>query len=173
MHRLVSLAIMVRLPLTLTGVLTKPDCIARGSRDEKLRDVLNGKRFALGHGYHIVRNLSQKEINDGLSHRDARDLEAEFFSKEPWSTTFHEYQSRFGTLNLQTFLSRKLAANALAKLPIIRQEIEQRLEQVVNEHEAIQQTPSDSAVRIVAELIASFTDNVRRELDRAFGYTEW
>jgi hypothetical protein len=48
-------------------VLTKPDRIPEGSRDEKLRAIFENKRFILGHGYFVVRNLGQDQIDDGLT----------------------------------------------------------------------------------------------------------
>lgn len=154
-------------------MLTKPDCIPPGSRPEKLCDVLDGKRFALGHGYFIVRNLSQAEINEGMTHQDARELERKFFQDIPWTTTFCKHNSRFGTANLQEYLSRRLAANVSEKLPIIREEIESLLGKVETELKTIPEPPSHNAVSIVSDLVSSFTIHIRQEMERDWDHTEW
>ena len=83
--------------LTYIGVLTKPDRLPVGSRAEKMKAVLNGDRFTLGHGYFVVKNPSQDDIDRGLTHRDARMEERQFFERtEPWATTFRDYQVRLG-----------------------------------------------------------------------------
>jgi hypothetical protein len=153
------------------GVLTKPDKSAEVS--EELRDVLNGSEFPLGHGYFVVRNLSQPEIDQGLTHHDARQRERHFFSKAPWTTDFQRYESRFGTPNLQTFLSKKLAALVSDKLPIIREEIDNRLIDITNELGSIPETPSYSAVGIVARVVSSFALEVAQEMNHEFDHTNW
>jgi hypothetical protein len=153
------------------GVLTKPDKSAEVS--EELRDVLNGTEFPLGHGYFVVRNLSQPEIDQGLAHHDARQRERHFFSRAPWTTDFQQYESRFGTPNLQTFLSKKLAALVSDKLPFIREEIENRLSDITCELESIPETPSYSAVGIVAGVVSSFSTEVAQQMNHEFDHTNW
>jgi hypothetical protein len=115
----------------MLGVLTKPDRLPEGSRHEKLMEVFDHKRFALGHGYFVVKSLGQDQINKGFTHQQARLQEQQFFTETvPWATTFKHYESRFGTLNLQRFLSGKLAEQITKRLPIIDQGINDRLRQV-------------------------------------------
>ncbi|KAI4639533.1 uncharacterized protein J4E78_010860 [Alternaria triticimaculans] len=156
------------------GVLTKPDLIPDGSRHDKLLEVFDEKRFALGHGYFVVKNLNQAEMKRGLTHTQARFEEHQFFSQgTPWSTAFSHYQHRFGTLNLQSFLSGKLAEQMTRKLPIIDQEINARLEQVLAELREFPDPPTHNAPRIISDVVLDFSHNVRKELEAEFPCKAW
>ena len=89
------------------GVLTKPDRVQEAESIEQWIQILNGERFKLGHGYHIVKNNPDVRVD----HATARAQERQFFNdNEPWATTLKKYERRFGTLQLQTALSFKLTA---------------------------------------------------------------
>ena len=89
------------------GVLTKPDRVQEAESLEQWVQILAGQRFELGHGYHIVKNNPDITVD----HAVARAQEQEFFANSPpWSTTLRKYEHRFGTLQLQTFLSQRLTA---------------------------------------------------------------
>lgn len=150
-------------------MLTKPDRLPAGSRYEKLKAVFDQQRFALGHGYFVVKNLDQDEINQGLTHQQARIREQEFFAEgEPWATDFVDYGHRFGTLNLQRFLSGKLAEQITKKLPIIDQEINARLEQVLADLQQFPDPPTHNAARMISDVVLDFSQDVRRELEAEF-----
>ncbi|RMZ68410.1 dynamin family [Pyrenophora seminiperda CCB06] len=155
------------------GVLTKPDRLPPGSRHDKLKDVFDQKRFALGHGYFVVKNLGQDEIDRGLTHGQARHQEQQFFSQAPWATTFGRYQHRFGTLNLQGFLSGKLAEQTTKKLPVIDQEISNRLLEVETALLQFPEPPTHNAVRIISDIILDFSQEVRKELTAEFPCKAW
>ncbi|KAJ5063456.1 interferon-induced GTP-binding protein Mx [Bipolaris maydis] len=71
------------------GVLTKPDRLPAGSRHDKIREIFDRKRFALGYGYFVVKNPGQDEINRGISHREARIQEESFFREDTtWRDAF-------------------------------------------------------------------------------------
>ncbi|CAN9098449.1 unnamed protein product [Alternaria alternata] len=156
------------------GVLTKPDRLPAGSRYEKLKAVFDQQRFALGHGYFVVKNLDQDEIHQGLTHQQARIREQEFFAEgEPWATDFVDYGHRFGTLNLQRFLSGKLAEQITKKLPIIDQEINARLEQVLADLQQFPDPPTHNAARMISDVVLDFSQDVRRELEAEFPCKAW
>ncbi|USP79604.1 hypothetical protein yc1106_06878 [Curvularia clavata] len=156
------------------GVLTKPDRLPPGSRHDKLMEVFEQKRFALGHGYFVVKNLGQDEINQGLTHQEARAREREFFDKDQiWSTTFKIYAHRFGTVNLQRFLSQKLAEHIMKKLPIIEQEIDTRLHEVENALQQFPEPPTHNATRIISDVIFDFSQEVRREIEAQWPCKTW
>lgn len=95
------------------GCLTKPDRIQQSESLEQWTQVLNGQRFQLGFGYHVVMNNPDVRV----SHSIAREEEKSFFSLEaPWATTLNCYASRFGTLQLQTVLSQRLTAQIRKRL---------------------------------------------------------
>jgi len=89
------------------GVLTKPDRVQRAESMEQWSQILNGEKFVLGHGYHIVMNNPDTNVD----HATARAQERKFFEEnEPWATELKNFERRFGTLQLQTALSTKLTA---------------------------------------------------------------
>jgi hypothetical protein len=139
-----------------------------------LSEILDGARFKLGHGYHVTKNLDQDQIKQGITHQEARLLEEEFFkTQDPWASDLQAYQQRFGILNLQTFLSRQHAKHALAKLPTIEAEVDERLASVDEELKRIPETPPHTAVRVVLDILVSFSDEIRHEIEEDFGYTTW
>ena len=98
------------------GVLTKPDRIQEAECLDQLLQILNGDRFKLGHGYHVVKNNSDVNVD----HATARAQERDFFqSTDPWATDLKQYQQRFGTLRLQTALSFKLTTQIRARFVLL------------------------------------------------------
>lgn len=155
-------------------MLTKPDRLPAGTRPEKLREILDQKRFALGHGYFVVKNLGQDEIDQGVTHAEARLREKAFFEmRAPWSTSLNEYNSRFGTRRLQTFLSRTLAEHVTAKLPIIHEEINKRLAQVEDDLTQYPEPPTIHASRIIGDAIADFSESVKKEIIAEYPCKQW
>ena len=89
------------------GCLTKPDNLAKGDSLDQWIQILGGKLFRLGYGYHVIKNNSNPQID----HAVARKEEVAFFNGcEPWMTTLSAYHDRFGTLPLQGTLSHRLTA---------------------------------------------------------------
>ncbi|KAF1925075.1 P-loop containing nucleoside triphosphate hydrolase protein [Didymella exigua CBS 183.55] len=156
------------------GVLTKPDRLPPGESPRGLANILDGHRFAMGHGYFIVKNLNSDEINQGLTHQDARRLEQQFFTTvAPWSTDLRSYQSRFGTVNMQQYLSSELGKRVMFKLPVIHRQIEDCLAAIEEELSRIPDTPLHTAVRTVADVIQDFSAEVRSEMAGDYGHISW
>lgn len=89
------------------GVLTKPDRVQSGESLSQWIDILNGRKFKLGHGYYVVKN----NPNPAVSHAVARQEEDHFFAEnEPWAGRLISHHDRFGTLRLQAILSKRLTA---------------------------------------------------------------
>jgi hypothetical protein len=159
---------------TSSGVLTKPDRLPQGSSASELANILEGHRFKLGHNYFVVKNLNSDEIKQGLTHYDARGLEQRFFSTvAPWSTDLRSYQPRFGTVNLQRYLSTQLGNRVMDKLPSIYRQIEASLAAVDEELSRIPDTPLYSATRTVAGMLESFAADVRNEMAGVHGHVLW
>jgi hypothetical protein len=157
-----------------TGVLTKPDRLPQGESAQALAQVLDGSRFAMGHGYFVVKNLNTNEIHQGLTHTEARRMEKQFFATaSPWATELQPFRPRFGTVNLQHYLSTKLGNRVMQELPVIRDQIENRLEAVEAELCRIPDTPLHTAVRTVADIIQDFCIEVRREMAGDYGHVSW
>lgn len=157
------------------GVLTKPDRLPPGSSEDKLLAVMNGSRFALGHGYFVVKNPSQDALNRGLSHQDARIEERRFFaSTAPWtSPSFQTYRGRFGTGNLQIFLSGKLTGQVEKMLPFIQAQIEERLVGIEQQLAQLPEPPTINATRIISDIIYAFTEHVQKEMEADYPCREW
>lgn len=94
------------------GVLTKPDRIQHGESLSQWAQILENKRFLLGLGYFVVKNNPDPLVD----HPIARTEEEEFFRNPPWSTDLKQFRNRFGTFQLQAFLSERLAAQMKARL---------------------------------------------------------
>lgn len=155
-------------------MLTKPDRLPQGESPRDLAKILEGRRFELGHNYFVVKNLNSDEIQRGLTHYDARRLEQQFFSTvAPWSTDLQAYQSRFGTINMQQYLSTQLGNRVLSKLPVIRQQIEDRLAVVDSELNRIPDTPLHTATCTVADVVQAFANNVSSEMAGDHGHMAW
>jgi hypothetical protein len=158
----------------IIGILTKPDRLPEGTKPDTLRQLFDGKRFTLGHGYFVVRNLGQHQLDMGLSHRDARQQEQQFFENEDmWATGLREYSARFGTRNLQSYLSGKLAEQITMKIPIIHDEINARLHQVEGDLEQYPEPPTHNATRIIFDLVLEFSQHVRKEVEAEYPCKEW
>ncbi|EEA28416.1 hypothetical protein TMatcc_003252 [Talaromyces marneffei ATCC 18224] len=113
------------------GVLTKPD---RVEDIAQWADLLDGRKFHLGHGYYVVRN----NPNPDVEHRRARMEEEQFFSTDPWTTTLATFKPRLGTRNLQSALSRLLIDQIKTSLP----EVEKRIcEKALRIHDELRELP--------------------------------
>jgi hypothetical protein len=122
----------------------------------------------------VVRNPDQEQLNDNVTRNDARNQEKQFFTYEkPFTTTFRKYESRFGSYNLQTFLSGKLAEQITKKLPIIQEEINSRLFGIEARLKQYPEPPSHNALRIIFDLVLAFAQNVRQEIEGEFPYKAW
>lgn len=156
------------------GVLTKPDRIPDGTQPETLRKLFDGERFTLGHGYFAVRNLGQDQLNEGRSHGDARQQEQQFFETDDmWARSLQDHQSRFGTRNLQRYLSGKLAEQIITKIPIIHDEINTRLQQVETDLKQYPEPPTHNATRLIFDLVLDFSQHVREEVEAEYPCKGW
>lgn len=95
-----------------------------------------------GHGHFVVKNPDQVMLNNRLTHQEARNQERQFFATtEPWCSTLQSHQGRFGTANLQGYLSEQLASLMLNALPTIYEQVKARLDQIDQELSAIPEPP--------------------------------
>lgn len=85
------------------GVLTKADLLPPGKLPY-VTQILSGRKFTLGKGWFITKQLSQAQIDQGISHAMARELEANVFVEAPWAGLTN-LQPHFGIGKLQEALS--------------------------------------------------------------------
>lgn len=107
------------------GVLTKPDLIGPGNESEALEVLLN-KRKPLKLGYIMVKNNSQKQLNEGLSYLEARRDEESFFKDHPYFSKYYD-QNIFGTFFLTKRLTFLLVDHIKMSLPQITREVRELL----------------------------------------------
>lgn len=130
------------------GVLTKPDLIGPGNEEEVLQVLLN-KRKPLQLGYTIVKNASQKQLNEQKtstssssstlsSSYDARKDEDDFFQNHSFFGSYYTSQSQyFGVKQLITKLTKLLITHIKRTLPTMLSDIRSLLSNFRNELTAI------------------------------------
>ena len=92
-----------------SGVLTKPDALQEGEEKGWL-DIIEGRRHPLTLGYFVTKQPAPKDVEDKISHQDARKAERDFFDNHSvWSKCTDEIRSRMGTACLGMTLSRLLS----------------------------------------------------------------
>ena len=102
-------------PLTTThayllkGVLTKPDRIAKGNEELWIR-FIKDEDEQLDLGWFCVKQPDAIQLQKGLSWKEARDAEMNFFeTTSPWNVLPENYRKQLGTMNLVTKLGETLA----------------------------------------------------------------
>ena len=149
------------------GVLTKPDRRSDNDRVEHWISVLRGETFTLGHGYFVTRQPSQTELKDGITHAQARELEQRFFESNFWTSRFHGFEERQGTLKLQQFLSNLLAQLIVKCLPDIRARVGQKIAEV--DHKLGQMPdPPRNAFHVVTTTLSDFINKLQQLFEGGF-----
>ena len=95
------------------GVLTKPDLLAP-PRYPYTERMLKGEKFKLRKGWFVAKSSSQAELDEGVTHAEARERERTFFAiNEPWCSSLASLANRFGVLSLQDAISQELTQHIL------------------------------------------------------------
>ncbi|KAH5731245.1 hypothetical protein HBI17_217790 [Parastagonospora nodorum] len=136
-----------------------PDRLLETTCHEILHNVFEKKRLPLGHGYFVVRNLGQEQLDEHLNHEDARAQERQFFDTAAPFASLRQHDSRFGTWNLQSFLSGKLAEQITKKLPIIEEEINARRHEVEQELKQYPAPVTQNAPRVIFDILTEFAQS--------------
>lgn len=141
------------------GCLTKPDRIQKDESLDQWLDILNGKTFRLGLGYHVIRNNPDTRVN----HATARMEERAFFEdEEPWTTALSAHSHRFGTLQLVSALSERLTAQIRTSLPRITDQVQRKAELIDSK---IQELPKPIHGNLPAIVMAEL-GNLERALEK-------
>lgn len=133
------------------GVLTKPDLIGPGSEDEVVQVLLNIRK-PLKLGYIMVKNVSQKQLNESISVEEARQDEITFFQKHPVFSKYHD-QHLFGVENLTNVLTKLLATHIRRTLPAVMQEVRVLLTQSKEELTQLGPAPPSDGREIQSVLV--------------------
>ncbi|KAL9040412.1 MAG: hypothetical protein Q9214_004496, partial [Letrouitia sp. 1 TL-2023] len=143
------------------GVLTKPDRVQSGESLEQWIDILNGKRFKLGFGYHVVKNNPDPRVD----HTTARKEEIEFFDQhEPWAQGLRAHRNHFGTLKLQATLSHKLTAQIHASLPRITEQVGQKLAEIAAKLRELPEPPHGNLPLKIFEKLLQFDNEIQQNM---------
>lgn len=149
--------------------LTKPDIVGDGE-EGRVFDLINGKQHKLTLGYHVLRNLSQKDLdaqkdlngrNDSLFRQTK---EQEFFNQKPWSTL---PKSRVGVNELKKRLTGLLTDMVKKEFPKIKSQLAQDLVLAKKQLAMIgteRATPQQQRVYL-EEIAAKFKDLSKLALD--------
>ncbi|GAB1212161.1 hypothetical protein ATERTT37_001291 [Aspergillus terreus] len=105
------------------GVLTKPDLVDQGA-EAKVMDIVLGRTMPVRHGWVVIRNLGQRELEDGQVDRDA--AEEQFGRGDLLNAILLE---RFGIGALRRRLQEVITENARRSFPLVRSEITKRLKE--------------------------------------------
>ena len=94
------------------GILTKPDLLGtEANAVVQYRDILSGKKYHLGGGYHVVKN----EADPAIENTTARENEKRFFeTDERFARDLAEFSDKFGTGKLNDRLEKMLKEKSLA-----------------------------------------------------------
>jgi GTPase SAR1 family protein len=140
------------------GVLTKPDLIGPGNEEEVLQTLLN-KRKPLHLGYIMVKNSSQKQLNEKMTITGAKEDELDFFQNHPYFGS-HLNTNLFGVDNLVKVLTKLLITHIKRTLPSMMKDIRNLL---MTFHAELT-TFGDS------ELINNDTDEMKSALTKKVSY---
>ncbi|KAL8815160.1 MAG: hypothetical protein Q9223_005679 [Gallowayella weberi] len=143
------------------GVLTKPDRVQSGESMTQWVDILDGRKFRLGHGYYVVKNNSNPEVSNAV----AREEEDQFFENEPWVRTLGSHFDRFGTFKLQTMLSKLLKAQIRTSLPTITERVRSKTQEIIARLKDLPEPPEGNLSLKIYEKILQFEADLRCHLD--------
>jgi interferon-induced GTP-binding protein Mx1 len=148
------------------GVLTKPDLVDEGGEAE-VRHVLENKKKKLTHGYVMVKNRSQKELDSNTSLETAKEKEAEWFKQ----SVYVGADCRTGSDALITLLVDILVRNIKSTLPDIEREIDTLLDQKQTELEAAGESPPQSERELKSKAAGMLRNAVAKMKEAALGGT--
>lgn len=122
--------------LRTIAVLTKPDLINPGGEAEVL-EILENKKKPLKLGYIMVKNMTQKQLNDKLTVEEARADELRFFAEHPVFSPLlnsnSSSSSRLGVVELTKSLTSLLVATIKLTLPAIISDVKRMLQHALQE----------------------------------------
>ncbi|KAI9796366.1 MAG: hypothetical protein M1833_006371 [Piccolia ochrophora] len=148
------------------GVLTKPDRLEIGNTWAQWIEILQNHLYPVGYGYFVTKQPSQSSLDARIDHVQARQEEIDFFEDNPpWSTKFQDFSKRFGTSNLQTFLSEKLTAQILNNLPNIEEKVRQKAEAIEMELSQIPQPPKENIPMMLSGKLYDFSRLFHKHVD--------
>lgn len=145
------------------GVITKPDRAMTDKANDDWRLVLSGKRYPFGHGYFATLQPSQTRLQEGITHREAREEEKKFFKSNDWTRRFPGTEDRVGTNRLASQLSSMLVKSIMNTLPDIRTEVFKQ-DLFLEEELSKLPGPPSNAVQEVHSTVHAFNARISQRL---------
>ncbi|KAL5483041.1 hypothetical protein ACEPAI_8270 [Sanghuangporus weigelae] len=147
------------------GVLTKPDRIAKGDEERWLRFIKNEEE-QFEHGWFCVKQPDAIQLKEGIDWVQSRDSETQWFdSTSPWNNVRVKCSGQLGTMNLVEKLGKTLAGLIAQRLPELRGELEDILQETEEELQGVPAPPSENALSEIMHLLKSFCDDVVRHAE--------
>ncbi|KIL62477.1 hypothetical protein M378DRAFT_12811 [Amanita muscaria Koide BX008] len=147
------------------GVLTKPDRIPTGEENRWIAFITNMKE-PLENGWYCVKQPGSNDIQKGITWREARKSEEEFFAMTlPWSELDGTYQRFLRTSNLVERLSTVLSDLISKRLPEIRDELERSIAKAVMQLKELPKEPSNDPLAEIMNLLHLFVIDISKHAE--------
>ncbi|KAL1720013.1 P-loop containing nucleoside triphosphate hydrolase protein [Schizophyllum commune] len=144
------------------GVLTKPDRIPTGEETRWLSFIKNITE-PLDNNWFCVKQPSSQDLKQGLSYKQARTREDEFFSSTPpWTDLEAVYQRYLRTPNLVERLSNILSDLISKRLPEIYEEVQRGVESARESLSHLPKEPSKDPITDITTILHAFAMDVGR-----------
>ncbi|KAF3905219.1 Dynamin-3 [Orbilia brochopaga] len=152
-------------PNRTIGALTKPDTVLDGEFEQWIK-ILRGSDHRLHHGYFVTKQPSQQQLLERISHSAARASEEEFFqTRDPWQTDLADLKDRFGTINLQRYLSKQLANLIRQRLPAIISSVQNQSNQVKTKLDTLPPPQARDLRVVLRRLLDDYFYTIRESVD--------
>ncbi|EWC46396.1 hypothetical protein DRE_04339 [Drechslerella stenobrocha 248] len=153
-------------PNRTIGALTKPDTVLEGEHEQWIR-ILRGNEHRLHHGYFVTKQPSQQQLLERIDHSAARASEEAFFNTaEPWQTELADLKDRFGTTNLQRYLSKQLANLIRQRLPAIITRVQHQSLQVQKQLDMLPPPQAKDLRVVLRRLLDEYFYQIRDTVDQ-------
>nr|OQO26340.1 hypothetical protein B0A51_06427 [Rachicladosporium sp. CCFEE 5018] len=134
------------------GVLTKLDLV-HISRMKIVERLLNRKAYALPQGsWFVTKQLSQSDLEAGISHEEARNIEHSFFNQPHWQRVVQDFPQQVGIGNLQQAISQIYTGTIRDHLPEIMERVNARYAAITQELTGFAEVPSHPASIVTSEV---------------------
>ncbi|KAG8807393.1 hypothetical protein FRC17_004483, partial [Serendipita sp. 399] len=141
-------------------VLTKPDRIATAAHRTWL-ELLENEQERFQHGWFCVKQSNQQQLEDGISWREARRNEVDFFENTaPWSGLDESIRRRLGTRALTEALGVILFDLICESLPELFREVLRKLQATKDAIRELPKKPEGDPIGILWKLLGAFQKDI-------------
>ncbi len=151
------------------GVLTKPDLVDTGAEPQVI-DVLANRTKPLLHGYFMVKNRSQKELDSAQNQEASRRIESSWLAGSKYANIPGVSETRLGVPALTSALTELLVDRIVTVLPDMTAEVEQSLKAASAELAKLGSPPPTTAAHcraLAGDIVRQFCRDLRRTCSEA------